>query len=125
MENYSVSVELSALAGAQVQQSSQNGQAYLLIPIQQADLSVFNEKVYLTLSMWAKDKTDAYGKTHSIKQSHSKAFREQLPPNVTIPYIGSAKPINRGGSNNDKTAPASPYVAQPPVTPNDPFKPVF
>lgn len=96
MANYSLSVCLSDLQGAQVQANQQNKQ-FLLIPIEDADLFLSNNgKVYLNLAMWAKrNGPDQYGKTHGIKLSPSQAYRQRIGDEASknLPFIGSAKEI--------------------------------
>lgn len=92
--NYNVAVCLTDLEGAQVQ-ANQNGEQFVFIPIQRADLFLTEKgKVYLNLSMWAKKNgADQYGKTHGIKQSLSQAKREAIGVEAAknMPFIGSAK----------------------------------
>ena len=103
MSNYSVSVCLTDLPGAQVVANPQ-GQQFVQIPIEEADLFLSNNgKVYMNLAMWAKKSgPDQYGKTHGIKLSPSQAYRQRVGDEVArnLPFIGSAKeivPKNQGG----------------------------
>ena len=133
MQNYSISVCLSDLKGAQVQQNQQ-GQQFLTIPIQSADLFHSDKgKVYLSLSMWAKKNgPDQYGKTHGIKQSLSQAYKQQIGEEAAknIPFIGHAKPIvpkgqQQGYAQNQavyqQQAPQGYAPSSDPFAQNDPF----
>lgn len=94
--NYSLSVCLTDLQGAQVQ-ANQNGKQFVFIPIEDADLFLTDKgKVYLNLAMWAKrNGADQYGKTHGIKLSPSQAYRQRIGDEAAknLPFIGSAKEI--------------------------------
>ena len=97
MSNYSLTVCLSDLQGAQIQ-ANQQGKQFLFIPIEDADLFVSSQsgKVYLNLAMWAKrNGADQYGKTHGIKLSPSQAYRQRIGDEAAknLPFIGSAKEI--------------------------------
>lgn len=141
MSNYSLSVCLTDLEGAQVQ-ANQNGEQFLFIPIQRGDLFLSEKgKVYLNLSMWAKRSgADQYGKTHGIKQSLSQAKKQAIGEEAAknIPFIGSAKEIvsknqqsQQGGYQQpqqqpvyQQTAPqgyAAPQYPQNPAPSNNPF----
>lgn len=96
MSNYSLSVCLTDLQGAQVQANA-NGKQFVFIPIEDADLFLSDKgKVYLNLSMWAKKNgVDQYGKTHGVKLSASQALRQRIGDEAVknLPFIGSAKEI--------------------------------
>lgn len=97
MSNYSLSVCLTDLQGAQVQANAQ-GKQFVFIPIEDADLfmSAQSGKVYLNLAMWAKrNGADQYGKTHGIKLSPSQEYRKRIGEEAVknIPFIGHAKEI--------------------------------
>jgi hypothetical protein len=99
MANYSLSVDLTKLNGAQLQ-TSQEGQLCLIIPVEQADLYLSEKNhVYLGLNMWAKRNVDpstgldSYGKSHDLQINLSKAKRDALPAGTYPPSLGSAKPI--------------------------------
>ena len=99
MSNYSLSVCLTDLQGAQVQANTE-GKQFVFIPIETADLFLSNNgKVYLNLAMWAKrNGADQYGKTHGIKQSLSMAKQQAMGEAAkNMPFIGHAKPIERKG----------------------------
>lgn len=138
MSNYSLAVCLTDLEGAQVQ-ANQNGEQFVFIPIQRADLFLTEKgKVYLNLSMWAKrNGADQYGKTHGIKQSLSQAKKQAIGEEAAknTPFIGSAKeivPKNPQGAYQQpqqqniyqQTAPqgyAAPQYPQNPAPSNNPF----
>ena len=111
MSNYSLSVCLTDLQGAQVQANAE-GKQFVLIPIETADLFLSNSgKVYMNLAMWAKrNGADQYGKTHGIKLSASQALRQRIGDEAVknLPFIGSAKeivPKNQGGYQQPQNQP--------------------
>jgi hypothetical protein len=130
MNSYSLSVELTALQGAQLV-TSQDNRLCLVVPIEEADLNLFQgkdgrQRVYLPLSMWASRDADPatgvnqYGKSHDIQQSYSQAKRASLPQGTYPPRIGNAKPIVKRSQQN---AQANVY-AQPAPTGYAPVNPV-
>lgn len=132
--NYNVAVCLTDLEGAQVQ-ANQNGEQFVFIPIQRADLFLSEKgKVYLNLSMWEKrNGADQYGKTHGIKQSLSQAKKQAIGEEAAknIPFIGSAKEIvlkGQGGYQQpqkqnvyQQQAPQGYAAPQNPAPSNNPF----
>lgn len=125
MQNYSISVCLSDLQGAQIQ-ANQQGQTFLSIPIQQADLFHSEKgKVYLNLSMWAKKNgPDQYGKTHGIKQSLSQAMQQSMGEAAkNMPFIGHAKPIVPKGQQAAAPQNQAVYQQQAPQGFYQPYQP--
>lgn len=117
MQNYSISVCLSDLQGAQVQ-ANQQGKQFLFIPIEDADLFVSskNGKIYLNLAMWAKrNGADQYDKTHGIKQSLSLAKQQAMGDAAkNTPFIGHAKPITPKGQQTAAPQNQAVYQQQAP-----------
>lgn len=115
MSNYSLSVCLTDLQGAQVQANA-NGKQSVFIPIDDADLFLSNNgKVYLNLSMWAKrNGVDQYGKTHGIKLSASQALRKRIGDEAVknLPFIGSAKEIVPKNQQDDYPPQQQPVYQQ-------------
>ena len=103
MSNYSLSVCLTDLQGAQVQ-ANQNGKKFVFIPIEDADLVLTDKgKVYLNLNLWENrsGQPDQYNKTHYVKQNFSKERQEMYKASgQKTPYIGSGKPIVLKNQNN-------------------------
>lgn len=130
MNSYSLSVELTALQGAQLV-TSQDNRLCLVIPVEEADLNLYTgrdnrQRVYLPLSMWSNRDADPvtgvnqYGKSHDLKQHYSPAKRATLPQGTYPPSIGSAKPIV---PRNQQNAQANVY-AQPAPQGYAPVNPV-
>jgi hypothetical protein len=92
--NLSLSIDLTSLSNAQVQ-NAQDGTAVLIIPIQQNDLFVSERgRVYLTVDAWENRMgQDQYGNTHEVKQHYSQAKRATLPQGVYPPKVGKGKVI--------------------------------
>lgn len=121
-KDFSLSLKLTGLSGAQVQQSSATGKVAVIIPIEQSDLFLTEKgDVYLNLTMrhinpdWADPQThlDKWGKSHELSQSYSKARRESLPKGVYPPKIGSAKPFGiKYPAANDNRAEEKAYNEQ-------------
>lgn len=128
MQNYSLSVCLTDLQGAQVQANA-NGKQFVFIPIEDADLFLSEKgKVYLNLSMWAKrNGIDQYGKTHGIKLSVSQALRQRIGDEAVknLPFIGSAKEIVPKGQGGYQQPQQPVYQQQAPqgyaAPSNNPF----
>lgn len=120
-ERLSVSVELTAIPGAQIQ-TAQDGTLVLVVPLNsESDLTPYVDKngknrVYLGLNLWPKrnvnaDGVDQYGFSHDAQQQYSQGKRATLPMGTYAPNIGRAKPIPQRGAAPSTAAP-SPQIQQ-------------
>lgn len=101
MASISLSINLTKLDGARLQ-TANDGKLYVCIPVEEADLFMTEKGAcYLSLNAWDNGKVDQYGNSHAVKQSFSKARREQLGPDgvKNKPYIGNGKNIQPRNTN--------------------------
>jgi hypothetical protein len=87
------SIDLTLLAGAQVQTATDGTQA-IIIPIRANDLFYSSKgHVYLSINVFERKAPSQYGATHDIKQSYSKEKRESLPQGTYPPTLGNMKVV--------------------------------
>jgi hypothetical protein len=102
VKNYSISVELTAIPGAELR--SKDDKLFVIIPVSSEGVTPYRKKdgsmkAYLGIDMWETrnkentDGTDQFGNSHDLKLHYSKEYRESLPAGTYAPSIGRAKPI--------------------------------
>lgn len=98
MENLTGSIDLLKLERAGI--ATIKGLKCLVIPIQENDIYISADEnlkpksAYLGLSIFARKEASQYGKTHYVKQSFSKEYREAYPQHVQDkPFLGDMKPF--------------------------------
>lgn len=98
MENLTGSIDLLKLEKTGI--VTIRGVKCVVIPIQENDIYISaDEKLnpksaYLGLSVFARKEVSQYGKTHYVKQSFSKEYREAYPKQVQEkPFLGDMKPF--------------------------------
>ena len=108
MANLNINLNLQSLKNAFVKEfkGTTSTKKCICIPIEENDLYEGKNGVYLNLVAWANDKLKDE-KTHLVKQSFSKQFRERTSQEElkNSPIIGDVKPI-QGQTNQTQNAPA-------------------
>lgn len=96
MENLTGSIDLLKLDKTGI--ATIRGVKCVVIPIQENDIYISADEnlkpkaAYLGLSVFARKEVSQYGKTHFVKQSFSKEYREAYPQQVQEkPFLGDMK----------------------------------
>lgn len=101
-----------------------NGKECLVLPIAENDLYCTRDEsgkpkgVFLGLNHWENRQPSRYGDTHSIKQNHSKEFREAMTEEQrrAESYLGHSKPLGQAQPTTAAAAPQQP--AEKPIDVN-------
>lgn len=125
MENLTGSIDLLKLNKTGI--ATIKGVKCLVIPVQENDIFISADEdlkpkaAYLGLNVYARKEASQYGKTHYVKQSFSKEYREAYPQQVQDkPFLGDMKPFVFENRNAAETVDA-PEVSTEDDSDNLPF----
>lgn len=126
MDNLTGSIDLLKLNRSGI--ATIKGIKCLVIPIQENDIFVSADEnlkpkaAYLGLSVYARREPSQYGKTHYVKQSFSKEYREAYPQQVQEkPYLGDMKTFEFENKNAAETVSAPQVSVEDDESSNLPF----
>jgi hypothetical protein len=113
MTNLTGTINLMKLSNAALVVNG-SGRKCICIPIEENDIFCNDKGCYLSITAWDNGAPDAYGKTHRIKQSFSKEYRERNDVKGK-PILGNFKALAIANSaTSENVAPTG--VTTPKVT---------
>lgn len=98
MNSFKISINFARMQNVQIV-TNREGKKAVLIPVEENDIYISERgNVYASFVMWGNrsGSLDEYGKSHKIKQDFSLKYIESHPQftqSLTIPFVGSAKPL--------------------------------